>query len=262
MDQTALHPMAEAVVRKALASQSDPAGFLFRAFAEVRDLDELARRITRRPAVETAALLDLPVTVGNASLRRLSLGAEVWLQGPAAEWYGDGEGRMPIVVIAWAMAHGRDPGAILAAGDRMSASREIEAWRACLTCSARALADAVAELQAEWDDPLARWMVSRSGEAQGVSAVVAMLAVETGLPAEHWLWGATREEFFAACAAISDRADAENNAALRAAKKALSANSYEARAQWAFSRASKAFLAKWAPAPAAPAVEPAAEGAA
>lgn len=247
----ALHPLAEAVVRKALAGQPDPVAFLLRAHSDLHDLDTLARRIAQRPGLDAAQLLDLPVPVGNATLRRLSIAADQWLER-VTPWAETDTGGLPILVIAFAMAHGRDPSALRAAGTSPDAmDRAVRDWAAGLTAPAEQIAGAVRDLLAEAVDPLAAWMPALSGEAAPMSAVVAMLVQETGLPSDYWLFEVSREAFLAACSALVEKAEAEADAAARAAKHACSPRSYAARAQWAFAKASRAFLATYA-APAAP----------
>jgi hypothetical protein len=116
-------------------------------------LDRLARQMMAPPSAGEAALFSPAITVGNVTLRRLSLGARVWLAEVVAEWYAN-EPRQSDLAHLYAMAHSDRPETLWAVQhDRAAMDRAIAAWSRTVTASMNAMIDAAARLHATRGEP-------------------------------------------------------------------------------------------------------------
>ena len=240
-----IHPM----VRALIPADATPAWVLDH-HGDLAELDELARRKTRRPPQAVADLLDLPVRLGpdgEIALYRLSLGAWLWLEECAIPWWSDTRPELCDLAFAFAMAHGRTPEAMQDVSVEWRARWIVLGWARRLRCSKAALLATAKGLMPE-ADPLAHYYVAKAQpdprDDPGWEKVLVAMARESGQPAEHWLWDVSREQFFAALANWNDSIEATNNAA-RAKGEAADPDSYASRAAWAFRCAVKDAKARW-----------------
>ena len=210
---TALHQS----VRALIPADATPAWVLDH-HGELAELDELARRKTRRPPQAVADLLDLPVRLGpdgEVALYRLSLGAWLWLEECVIPWWNDARPELCDLAFAFAMAHGRTPEAMQDCAVEWRARWIVLGWARRLRCSKAALLAAAKGLMPE-GDPLAHYYVAGKTpdprDDPGWEKVLAAMARESGQPAEHWLWDVSRERFVAALTDLNDtrEADAES----------------------------------------------------
>lgn len=213
-----LHPLAQdSLYRLTRDFDRDTLLKFFVAFhRRIRELDDLARRETRRPAAQDDIdRLDFPLVVGNVTLRRPSCGAMQWLRECAARWWGQSR-RTYGIALAYACAH-REQEAYDVLQSRWRAARVCWWWACKVKASEEALRRAAIALMPPPDGSL-KWFSKPEEQAQDgdrdtpdVGAIAALLAKEYGGTAEGWLWEKADEDFWAAWCGLLDRREAEND---------------------------------------------------
>jgi hypothetical protein len=200
-----MHIMAQRVVDQVRA-----AGAALDAVAHFDDLDRLNRAalaLAEPPAWQRVAALDWPLTVGNATLRRLSWAGWEWVEERARAWFAADPAFFDFS-LAWAMAHAGDPGAFEAASTPWAARRLVRRWLRGLTCSTEALMAAASSLLPETEGT--EHGKRKKAKAFGPGLVLARLMQEFGGDAEWWMWRAPLETVRGALALLE-----EQNAAAR-----------------------------------------------
>lgn len=162
---------------------------------EVLWLNEMAEKLTRPTPCDPDRFFDYPTLCGNVALWPLSIGAKQWLRA-AVEWFGDND-RIYILAQAYAMAHGRDMGHLLALNTRIAAAWKILAWSRTLNCSLSELARAIDSMtdrdsvdiptpkeEAESKNGIAR----RRHKTDWGEIGALLLHYYPGHSLEYWLW--------------------------------------------------------------------------
>lgn len=117
---------------------------------EIVRLHERGQRVEDPEPGERLALLGCPVKCGNAILYRLTVSAGIWWRELACKWW-QGSDLWLTAALAYAMAHGRNPGGLPC--DRTTAFESLRAWYRGLNVAKPELDAAIAEvLRDESDD--------------------------------------------------------------------------------------------------------------
>jgi hypothetical protein len=192
---TELHPAAQRVVRRVLAS-GRPFDWV-EHFGTVATLDRLAREQDAPPGGELPALLDTPLRVGDVTFRRMSLAAIEWYNQCACAWWADNPA-LREQALAWCHAVGRNH-ADLGAGvwTEREARRAVRRWALGLRAPWAAVQAVVqALLPAKRPaDSTPESGASATGDTRGM---LARLVAGTGLSEEHWLFAVPGEAAIAA----------------------------------------------------------------
>lgn len=137
VEKPKLNPMAE----QAIAELS--AGGVVPTPSDVLWLHELGERVVQ--ASDATCIddwLDLPRAVGNLRLYPLSIAAEYWIREKASPWF-EGNNRLEVLAIAFALAHGRDPSRFGDMVSEQAAKKTLIAWQAEIGVSWGELVNAV-----------------------------------------------------------------------------------------------------------------------
>jgi hypothetical protein len=186
-------------------------------------LYELARSVQNIPAPpEQIALLRPAAAVGDLTLYRLSLGAEMFLRDCVLEWWPEGD--FQNLAVVFLLAHARTPEVFW---DCVAERRHWWQWRSGqATFRARverwaarqgATREELLRAANEFLDvgPRAPEPKRREDEpaSENLGWLIEMLVREYGHDAEHWLWHATTEEVRYLLDARAARAEREARAA-------------------------------------------------
>jgi len=117
---------------------------------EIVRLHELGARVEDPDPGERLALLGCPVKCGNVVLFRITIAAEIWWREFASQWWS-GSDLYLTASLGFALAHGRDPGALPMERDK--AFLAVRAWFRTLAVTRDQLNAAILEsIQDEsWD---------------------------------------------------------------------------------------------------------------
>lgn len=186
----ALHELTIKAIRRAQKQGGiiDPIG----DWDAIAALDALARATDEIAGESKLLFLNLPVTVGNAELRRLSWGAMDWMTECAGPWFADDNG-MYDRALAWAHANAGNPGAFRRHTERREAVATIKRWSRGLSAPWVSIMAAV--------DQLLSGLVQESSSGskkESVSSDASLfesLLHEYGKPPEYWLWEISAEAF-------------------------------------------------------------------
>jgi hypothetical protein len=126
---------------------------------EIVRLHELGARVEDPEPGERLALLGCPVKCGNAVLFRLTITGSLWWKELACNWWV-GNDTWLTASLAFAMAHGRTPGALPLLRDTAQAA--VKAWYRTLTVNRAQLDAAILESLADESDDRADEIVMLS----------------------------------------------------------------------------------------------------
>lgn len=174
-----MHPLCESSLKvmQEAGAKFDPVS----DFDDIAELNRLASGVTNgQTAKYWAASLEPAITVGNITLRRLSIGAEEWLDR-AQDWFDDDHF---LFLIGFAMSS--TPDQLSTAWDADSAKKAVRQWRRNAKCSRRSLVraverfkiaeDASQQLEADVNTPVDNgWLIE-------------LLCKEYGETPDYWIW--------------------------------------------------------------------------
>lgn len=171
---------------------------------EILWIVELCERVIKPDSRgDILALCGFGTQVGatKTTLYPLTIGAAIWLQECADEWFADNPSRS-FYALAWALAHGRDKDAMEQAFmNADDASRLIRKWARGLTCTVKELEQAIDRILKTSDDdtgttdrPDIDW-----------ARILTEIEAATGMPAQHWLWGASLGHTMRTWVAVRER---------------------------------------------------------
>lgn len=219
-----MNPLARSSIRE-LASggvRLDPVEDLHH-IARILELADRALRVQKE--LNTLALLRPARAVGNIVLRRLSIGAQNFLQDEVGEWF---EEDSEDAVLSWAFcyAHAADPAEIWThQGDRAGWKARLRAWKKTLDVSIVELIAAINDFQLT-DEETAEALrdaleAGKAGKrrvddedtvAKGsgtLGPVLDRLIAEYGKDAEAWIWRTPAEEVELLIDAFLERDEAD-----------------------------------------------------
>lgn len=224
------------LLRSAIRELKDQNGVILDALEDldhILNLASLADRVLRiQNDLRTEALLRPVRKVGNATLRRLSIGALDFLRTEVADWFSP-ESEWTALSFAFCHAHGASPAEIWEhRGDVSGWKKTLKEWERTLSCSNADLIHAVQAFQEEQDelDEILASIGTREpkkhkgpGEAAPGSGdfgpLVELLCanyvsqVPDGMtPAEFWIWRVPIEQVELLTTSFLDRKDAESRA--------------------------------------------------
>jgi hypothetical protein len=162
---------------------------------DILDLHDAVRPCIEVPGLSAERLADMPVCVGNVTLRAMSPGAMLWYVEFGLPWF-EGEPKLRGWLLPFVLAHSRQKLFDLYP-ERDKARRALRRWVKTVSCSNEALQAGVdtlldldpdAEASDEDRDPL------------NMSPMMAFMVREFGGTFEHWFW----EVPFAQCILLID----------------------------------------------------------
>lgn len=238
-----LHILASRVVKSVIdaGGQIDPVEH----YADIAELDRLARAISSPPIAEALDLLDAPIVIDDVELRRLSWAAREWLATDAWSWWKDDPGQLDLA-YAWAMAHARDKAALqVARASERKARAEILRWArgtsanydaimaACRHLSPRSAGEKVAAER-------------NPNDRSHIGPVLLALLTETPHPLDFWIFEAPSELVEATLTRIRENAIADSQRMARMLKRDIPPDpgAWNVRATKRFSDTCRAFKAK------------------
>lgn len=182
-----LHPLVQRTIHRARAAGAQVD--IVDDFADIAHLNTLAAALDH-PDLETRlSILHSPVTVGDVTLRRLSVAAEEWL-AEHRDWFTSS--RMETLALAYVMSHKAHD--VLSLGGRVEAWARIRAWSLTVRASFDALAEGVAALllarAPETPESAKPGKDTPEAETAGCGALVALLVREYGHTVDYWLFEA------------------------------------------------------------------------
>lgn len=162
---------------------------------EIIWLNHLAGKVVRPTPADELTMLDPPVPCGNVLLWPLSIGARIWLDRYGKPWFL-GTGDMATLVIAYAMAHSRDPVMLEALTSRLKAHFNVALWATRITASMAEVNQAIALARTPEDVDLIN--IPFDGErtprlAADYGDVVAQLCHYFGQTPAYWLWESSED---------------------------------------------------------------------
>ena len=237
-----LHIMASRVVKRALAAGAvvDPVEH----FADIQELDRLARAIACPPIAENLDLLDAPIVIDDVSLRRLSWAAREWLATDAWNWW-QSDAPMLDLAYAWAMAHARDKASLQKVRhNEREAAAEVTRWARGTTANYEAVMAACRYLRPSIPPPTKRQTEDEDSNYIG-SAMLTLLS-NTSHPLDYWIFDAPSELVESTLARIREKMSSDRNSLMRALGKDIPPDPYSwhVRATERFSKAARAFVEK------------------
>jgi hypothetical protein len=189
-----MNPMfADALSRwKAQGLQID----LSRDWPHLEKLYRLSQRATKTaPSREFDAILEPRRTVEGVTFRRLSLGADAYIQEHVYRWFENDHYWRTLAVI-YCMVVSHDPGAELWAigSDKSEFKNAVSRWRRGVRMSFRRLEKELAEFirDAEQVEQSTEKAQTEAGETYGFLA--RFLEANTSTPARDWVWNKSVEE--------------------------------------------------------------------
>jgi len=247
-----LHPLALDAVQEITAHvPPEKVGEWFNLFfSEVSALDAVARRKKRRAeAQDVIDSLDLPLKVGEISLYRLSVGGVEWLENYPQKWWGRDalkpDMRLVELATVYAMANrGKAPYESLTAPK--AAKRAIIEWAKNTMIAEDLLITAASYLIPE-NDPVSREImgVQESSESSiDIQAIAAKVAEISGCSVVSAIWEMSADNFWNIYCDWIDAREAELNENLKAAKKALSVETWVVMQKIALIKARRVLLKK------------------
>lgn len=166
-------------------------------FDDLVALNELSRRVSNPASLlDDVDLIDGSVTIGNVTLMRMSEGASIWLKDVALPLF-DGEVKTSDLLIAYAMAEGRDPRNRPLPEGRKEIARKLKAWRKTVGVSYEALMSVVlCFMGAGKINPftLVPETSAKVNEDFAHAPIVAALVKEYGENEDYWLFGVSKEK--------------------------------------------------------------------
>jgi len=179
---SALHELTIKAIRRAQQQGGivDPV----EDWAAIAELDRLARAATELQPEDRLLFLNLPVTIGNVSLYRLSWGASDWLTELAMVWFKD-EPTMLDRAIAFAYVHSRNPSIFHRCSDSQTAKAEIIRWSCECSAPIEALLKAVDILTSDSSEPVSE---GSQNTFTSMGPVFDRLMKEYHLPIDYFLW--------------------------------------------------------------------------
>jgi hypothetical protein len=236
---TALHELTIKAIRRAQAQGGivDPV----EDWSAIAGLDRLARAATEMEPEDKLLFLDLPVTVGNISLYRLSWGASDWLTELAMEWFQD-EPSMLDRAVVFAHVYSRDPSFLRTYSDIGSARAEIMRWSRECSASIESMVAAVDRLTLKVPSDKEPQKKIKEAVTASNGPIFDRLMDDYKQPVEYFLWEISAESLSVLINANTLKHDAESRSYESAAGKAPDTNSKFARQTIKFQRAAREFM--------------------
>ena len=185
---------------------------------EIESLVLACRRASSPFSNVNAELVEAPFRVCNGVWGwPITAGAFVWVEEFARRWWP--KGMMLKWAQAYAMVHARDKGAFERLTDRATARREIVRTALKFVCHGAELQNALLKCYHGGEDVCPEQSKADAADRERAqtdwAALVARLEVQSGIPADEWLWGHSffqtmkcYEEMHRFAAAFSDGRDA------------------------------------------------------
>jgi len=178
-----LHPLAAAAVKE-LEGRGYPA-----AVEDVLWLHRLAKRVDRPFGADRIRAAGLPVRCGNLLLWPFTIGAGQWYSEVGFPLFG--ESRLGIFVLAFALAHSRQPKVFEPLTTYRAIKAAVHRWKRTIGATLAEVTEAVAELI---DVPMQEGDQENKGHGVEVEEFVAGLCEVYGQPPTFWRWGEDQSE--------------------------------------------------------------------
>jgi hypothetical protein len=238
---TALHELTIKAIRRAQAQGGivDPV----EDWTAIAELDRLARAATEMAPEDKLLFLDLPVTVGNISLYRLSWGASDWLTELAMDWFQE-EPSMLDRAVVFAHVFARDPSKFRTHSDITTARKGITQWSRECSASIESMVAAVDRLTLHVPSTKEPEKKIKESKTASNGPIFDRLMADYKQPIEYFLWEMSAESLSVLINANTLKHDAESRSYESAAGKAPDTKSKFARQTIAFQRAAREFMSR------------------
>lgn len=164
---------------------------------EIVWLNSAAEKVVKPTKSDEILFLHLPIACGNSFLWHLSIGARIWLEQYGKPWF-IGSGDMEQLVMAYALAHSRQPEVFAGLTSRMVARLKIVLWACKLNATKQELSVAIAICMGDDEDMVEikspKSKVEPEGNASDYGDCIALLCHFYGESPDYWLWKASEQE--------------------------------------------------------------------